>query len=77
MAKTSKNSLLCTFRACREGQTGNEYCNKHQPKIIGRTDLVNAIEELRIQSSWNKNQKKRTQIQKIADKLIEFVTYTE
>lgn len=41
--KQKKNStLLCTFRKCKQPQTDNEFCTKHQPKR-GRNDLIDAL----------------------------------
>ena len=46
MQKQKKNTtLLCTFRNCKNIQTDNEFCAKHQAKK-GRKDLIKAIETL-------------------------------
>ena len=46
MQKQKKNTtLLCTFRNCKNIQTDNEFCTKHQVKK-GRKDLIKAIETL-------------------------------
>lgn len=43
MQKQKKNTtLLCTFRNCKNIQTDNEFCAKHQAKK-GRKDLIDAL----------------------------------
>jgi hypothetical protein len=52
MQKQKKNTtLLCTFRNCKNIQTDNEFCTKHQAKK-GRKDLVDALTQL---SDWADN----------------------
>lgn len=75
--KQKKNkTLLCTFRKCRQPQTNNEFCLKHQAKK-GREDLKEALNQLdEWADKYTCDMREKLEQQKKYDLLMDFIIYS-